>query len=452
MPRWFFSLQFRLIVSLALVLGLTLGSVSFYIGFATNREVERFEQEVEEARAARVEQVVAEFYGTRRQWIGLQPVLERAGSLYAWQIVVRDHEGRVVGDSHRRFGVTLIEERRGVRLFPVVSSGRRVGTVSMAPREVPQMAAEPRVSKLAASLNRSLLWTGLAAGAGGILLISLVSRRALASVRALNVASQAVGGGDLSQRVPARGRDEVGELGRAFNAMADGLENAERQRRNMVADVAHELRTPLSNIQGYVEALRDGLLKPDSPTLDAIHRQVRHLSHLVEDLKLLAETEAPDFRLHRRSDSVGDVIQRSVEAFRPRAEAKGVSLSTDVPADLPPAHLDRTRISQVMSNLLENAIAHTPAGGRVSVSTGVHESEISVTVADTGEGIPAEELPYVFERFHRVDPSRARATGGAGLGLTIAKQLVEAHGGSIRAESAIGEGSRFIFELPLTER
>ena len=314
------------------------------------------------------------------------------------------------------------------------------------------MAPEPHVSRLAASLNRSLLWTGLAAGAGGILLISLVSRRALASVRALNVAAQAVGGGDLSQRVPARGRDEVGELGRAFNTMADGLENAERQRRNMVADVAHELRTPLSNIQGYVEALRDGLLKPDGPTLDAIHRQVVHLSHLVEDLKLLAETEAPDFRLNRRSDSIGDVIQRSIEAFRLRAEAKGISLRTDIPADLPRVHLDRTRISQVMSNLLENAIAHTPAGGRVSVSTGVHDSEITVTVADTGEGIPAEELPYVFERFHRVDPSRARATGGAGLGLTIAKQLVEAHGGSIRAESALGEGSRFIFELPLTER
>jgi two-component system sensor histidine kinase BaeS len=232
--------------------------------------------------------------------------------------------------------------------------------------------------------------------------------------------------------------------------MADELQSAERQRQHMVADVAHELRTPLSNIQGYVEAVRDGLLEPDSSTLDTIHQQVLYLSGLVEDLRLLAETEAADFRLDREPDSLEEAIRRSVEAFRPRADARGVDLVAGIEGELPLVNIDRTRIEQVVGNLLENAIRHTPSGGKVTISAKVEDAAtVAVTVADTGEGIAADTLPFVFERFYRVDPSRARATGGAGLGLTIAKQLVEAHGGSIRVSSVEGEGTEFHFELPL---
>jgi len=231
--------------------------------------------------------------------------------------------------------------------------------------------------------------------------------------------------------------------------MADGLENSERQRRNMVADVAHELRTPLSNIQGYIEAVRDGVLPPDATTIDTIHKQALNLAHLVEDLRVLVEAESPDFRLDRRPHSVNELVMASVEAFRPRAEAEGVTLVADVDREVPNVELDRTRIEQVVGNLLDNAIRHTVREGKVTVSTRTDASSLTVTVADSGEGISPEALPDIFERLYRVDPSRARTTGGAGLGLTIAKQLVEAHGGEIRAESDPGKGSRFSFRLPL---
>ncbi len=231
--------------------------------------------------------------------------------------------------------------------------------------------------------------------------------------------------------------------------MADGLESAERQRRNMVADAAHELRTPLSNIRGYVEAVRDGVLEPDPETLATIHQQVLYLTDLVDDLRLLAETEAGDFGLNREPGSLFEAVRTSVEGVRARAEAKGVVLEVDLPAGSPGVEFDRTRISQVVGNLLDNAIHHTPPGGTVTVSASVGPAVATVSVADTGEGMPAEAVPFVFERFYRVDPSRSRSTGGAGLGLTIAKQLVEAHGGSIRVHSAAGEGTTITFDLPL---
>ena len=437
MRSWFFSLRFRLILGFALVLALALGSVSVYVGLAANREVKQFREDMEEARAVRMEQLVARYYTVRQTWVGLQPALEQASSLYGWRIVVTDMEGNIVGDSHRRFGAPRGEIRQVNRFFSILSGGREVGSLAVAPSDAPEIVREPAVSRLASALNRSLLWAGLAAGVGGILLISLVSRRVLAPVSALGAAARRLGQGDLSQRVPTSSRDEIGQLGSTFNSMAEALEKAERNRRNMMADAAHELRTPLSNIQGYLEAMRDGLLQPDSATIDTIHQQVLHLARLVEDLRLLALAEAGVLSLNLQPDSLEEVIRRSVEAFRPRAEVKSVYISLEV--------------SPVVGNLLENAIHHTQEAGQVTVLAEVIESSTArVTVSDSGEGVVPEDLPYIFERFYRVDPSRTRATGGVGLGLTIAKQLVEAHGGTIRAESISGKGSRFIFDLPLT--
>ena len=469
MPSWIFSLQFRLVMSFALVLALALISVSLYIGFAAQQEVEQIRAATDRARASRVREAVARFYSDNDSWAGLQSVIERAGFLSSREIVVSDQDGEVVGDSRRHPFAPRSSGGDGPHFSsPIVAKGRQVGSVRIGLHDVrprrtlrrgsspsgPGDAAdrfrEPPLSRFAQAINRSLLWAGIATGSGGILLVSLVSRRALTTVRALSQAAGRLGRGDFSQRVPARSRDEIGQLGRAFNTMAEGLQNAERQRRNMVADVAHELRTPLSNIQGYIEAIRDGLLKPDASTLQTIHQQVRYLTELVEDLRLLAETEAEDFRLDRRPHSLAGVISESVEAFRPRAEAKGISVALEIEAGLPTVNIDRTRIEQVVGNLLENAIRHTPSAGIVTVSARVEaDARVTVTIADSGEGVPPEALPFVFERFYRADFSRSRATGGAGLGLTIAKQLIEAHGGSIRATSEAGKGSKFIFELPL---
>ena len=207
----------------------------------------------------------------------------------------------------------------------------------------------------------------------------------------------------------------------------------------------------MSNIQGYLEAVKDGLLQPDEGTIETIHGQVIHLGQLVEDLRLLAQAEAGALQLHRMPGRMHDVLRGCVDAVRPRAEAKGISVSLESGEAMPLVDMDGTRISQVVNNLLENAIIHTPEGGSVAVTAGVAgDGMVRVAVADTGGGIPRGDLDRVFDRFFRADPSRARATGGVGLGLTIAKQLVEAHGGSISVDNVVPTGTRFVIALPIT--
>ena len=232
--------------------------------------------------------------------------------------------------------------------------------------------------------------------------------------------------------------------------MADDIQRAERQRLNLMADVAHELRTPLSNIQGYVEAMKDGLINPSDETLESIHQQVLQLNHLVEDVKLLSLLDAGTLRLNFEKASVSDVIDRSVRGFMAKARARDVGLATEIEGEIPSIHMDSARILQVIDNLLENAIRHTPSGGTVTVRASMTPStdEVMVAVEDTGEGIPSDLIGTIFDRFRRADPSRARSTGGAGLGLAIAKNLVEAHGGRIEAENRSGGGTSFRFTIP----
>jgi signal transduction histidine kinase len=450
MRKLLFSLQFKLVGAFTLVLTLALAGVGLSVGYAAQREADAFQDEVEAGRAARVERAVSPLMINRQRSAGIQEFLEQAGSLYGWRIVVRDQDGRLLADSHGLAGRLIPDRMRGYRWFPIRRQGENLGSVQVTRDEPGDMVPEPRPSVLASAFNRSLLWTGGIAATMGVVLVWFFSRRVLAPVRSLSVAAGRLGEGDLAHRVQTLGRDEIGQLGRTFNKMAAGLEQAERQRRNLMSDVAHELRTPLSNIQGYVEALRDGLMEPDSTTIDSIHRQVLHLADLVEDLRVLALAEAGDLRLQLKPDSLDDVLRRSIEPFRPRAEARNIEVALAVSTDLPYAMMDRTRISQVVANLLENAIRHTPEGGTVSLTAEAGSPGMDrITVADTGEGIPPDELPSVFDRLYRTDPSRARATGGVGLGLTIAKQLVEAHGGTITVESEPHKGTLFAFELPL---
>ena len=468
MPRWFFSLQARLVIGFAIVLTLALAAVSAWSSFSAHREVTDLRVATNEALSARLHEALAAHYASKGGWTDVDGIAAQVSFVSGRDIVVVGRDGSVLADPRKRGSVELAKAKRAYISSEVLVDGRQVGVVFIGPQgfrpgftlrkaparpPVPESLwsirfQEPSLARFSDTINRSLLISGIGAGALGLVLVALMSRRALRSVRRLTAAAQSLGRGDLSQRVPVSGRDEIGELSRTFNVMAEGLQDAERQRRNMVADVAHELRNPLSNIRGYVEAVRDGVLEADEATIGSIHRQTMYLSKLVEDLRLLAETESADFSLDLEPGSMGEVVARSVEAHRPQAQAKGVSLSSSTQTALQEVEMDRTRIEQVLGNLLQNAIRHTPSDGRVDVTVEASESAVKVTVADTGEGISPDDLPHVFDRLFRADPSRTRTTGGAGLGLTIARQLVEAHGGSIRAESTPSQGSRLIFEIP----
>ncbi len=448
---------------------LSTATVALVTGYAAEREVHHVQREQDRIRYNRIQVALADYHATTGGWQGADKFVSRISLQSERQIVVMDSAGRIVADSRKwsgkRFDFGDRQRVLPIEYFtPIRSGGIRVGSVAIAAFRrghfVPLLPgsdehtpgeAEPSLSEFAETVRRTLTIAGLGAGAAGVLLVLVFSRRVLRSIANLTAAARKLGGGDLSSRVPVRGNDEVAELGHAFNNMADALEDSERQRRAMVSDVAHELRTPLANIQGHIEAMQDGLMQPNAENLDTVHQQTLHLNHLISDLRLLAETEARELSLNMETVSIGELVIDAVGSFRPHADSASIRISAEIDDGLPAVSVDRLRIRQVLGNLLDNAIRHTPPGGVVTVTAEHHDGGIRVEVANTGSGIPPDALPHVFDRLYRADPSRDRATGGSGLGLTIARQLVEAHGGTIWAESEPGAGSCFGFDLPAAE-
>jgi signal transduction histidine kinase len=446
------SVRWRLFLSFLLVIVVAVGAAAVFVSRTASSEVERYETQTHDMRMDRVGALLAAYYTEGGGWDGVQPVVEQIGQLYNQRLVVVDQQGLVVADSEGMMPVgqpgQFEPQDRGI---PIVDDQTYFGTLVVLPQGPPPGGApadEASVSALSSSINRYLLWGGLLAVAVAALVTFFLSRRILSPVESLARAAHGLSRGDFSQRVNVRSKDELGELANAFNSMAEDLERTEQLRRNLVADVAHELRTPLSNIQGHVEAIRDGLLPAEPATFDSIYEEVRLLARLVEDLQELTLAEAGQLTLLRQSTDVVEIVRRAVAAARPQAKAKGLALRTELHAQQATVEADPGRVGEVLRNLLGNAITHTSERGRITVNLSDEGNELRIGVADTGAGIPPEDVPYVFERFYRVDPSRVRATGGAGLGLTIAKRLVEAHGGTIRAESELGKGSRFTFTLP----
>lgn len=304
--------------------------------------------------------------------------------------------------------------------------------------------------------DATLISLGAAVGAAVLIALAvslIVSARVVSPVKAFAAAAERIAGGSPGARVPERGSDELAKLARSFNAMAWSLEQAEQNRRQLLADVAHELRNPLATVESYVEALADGVLPTDAENLGAIRAETMRLNRLVNDLQRVSRAEAHQLDLRPALVDLGQVVQDAVKATTPAYASKDVALETDIPARSLAIELDRERIAEVLANLLANALRHTPAGGRVRVSVDEHEKVAEIAVSDSGDGIAPEHLERVFERFFRVDPARSRDSGGTGIGLAIVRAIVEAHGGTVTAESGgIGQGAIFIVRLPISQR
>ena len=276
-----------------------------------------------------------------------------------------------------------------------------------------------------------------------------LSRSLTAPLNRLAEAARAIGRQDLSQRVAPQGSRELVEVIGAFNAMAADLEEAEGLRRQLMADIAHELRTPLTVLQGNLQALIDDVYPLEKEEMVRLHDQTRHLSRLVEDLHVLAQAEAHRLALALAETAPVPLVKAAVNRFQPLAQARDVALRLELLGRLPAVTLDSHRITQALDNLIVNALRHTPAGGEVIVSVAAPAEGLQLRVRDSGSGIAAEHLPFVFDRFYRTDPARSRDTGGSGLGLAIARAIAEAHGGTLTAASpGSGQGSVFTLQLP----
>lgn len=288
-----------------------------------------------------------------------------------------------------------------------------------------------------------------------------LSSTVIDNISALNLGAQAIARGQLNARVAVTGRDEVAQLAHSFNDMADQLEEAARRkdeldsmRRDLIAWVGHDLRTPLASVRAIVEALADGVVE-DRPTVErylrTAKRDIGSLSALIDDLFDMAQLDAGGMKLDRQPNSLSDLISDTIETFTALATEKGVQLGGQVAGNVDPVVMDARLIGRVLANLVGNAVRHTPAGGAVRVTAQGSAGGVQVHVTDNGEGIRQEDLPRIFERFYRGEKSRSRATGGAGLGLAIAKSIVEAHDGTIAVQSQPGRGTRFTFTLPHTQ-
>jgi len=441
------KLQFRLLAAFSLVILVTIGAVLFFINQATQDEIRRFGERVDQMRADRMEIELSRYYVVKGDWDGIQPFVEQWSNLYGQRIILTDTNGIVVADSEGDLLGGLYDPDLPGRPLSLPWQAGAIGTLYITP-ECSLEVSLISLQVLFKAIGFFFIWGGLIAVAIAVIITFFLSRRILAPVEALTSAAKRLGRGDFSQRVQVKDRSELGELANTFNSMANDLERAEQLRQNMVADVAHELRTPLSNIRGYLEAIRDGVMGPDADTIRSLDEEAALLSRLVDDLQELSLAEAGELKLVCQAEDIGELIKQTVDGAKAQAMAKGVSVSIDLPDKLPPVNIDSHRISQVLRNLLENAVAHTAKGDAITVSAKQQENYVEVAVNDTGEGIPVEGLPNIFERFYRVDKSRARVTGGTGLGLTIAKRLIEAHGGKIEVESELGKGSRFSFTIP----
>jgi len=296
--------------------------------------------------------------------------------------------------------------------------------------------------------NVALLYAAL----GGLALafaLGIVLARALTHpIRDLTTAIRSLAAGDLSQRVAIRSRDELGELAAAFNQMGADLERLVSSRRRMTADIAHDLRNPLTVIGGYVESMRDGVLEPTPERLDAVQAEVKHLERLVDDLRTLSQAEAGELRLNREPVALGPLLERMLRSYRPLALKQSITLRVDAQPDLPDASIDADRMAQVLGNLITNSLRYTPAQGEIILGARRENASVALTVRDTGRGIAPEALPFVFDRFYRADSSRSGAEE-SGLGLAIARSIVEAHGGRIAADSSPGLGTTMTITLPI---
>jgi two-component system sensor histidine kinase BaeS len=446
----------KLLAAFVLVVIVSVAALALLSRRTATREFTRFIRESQVERPDAIISQLAALYGRQGDWVGAEELLGSTSAETTDQhrippLLLADAQGNLVASSWMQPFSDPLPEHMLANGWPVQVSGQTVGTLLAANRWPPPVPVRdglsPEGAATVARVERTILVAGLSAGAVALVIAGVLAWSLVRPLRRLTAAAEGIAHGDLSQRVPVTSGDEVGELAATFNLMAGELERAEQLRRNMTADVAHELRTPLSVIRGRLEGVLDGVYPATPQHLQPILESTELLTYLVEDLRLLAQAEAGQLALEKRSLDIGDLLQDAQVNYEPYATDQGVALVLDPPPKLPGVLADWHRINQVLGNLVTNALRHTPRGGRVTLSARAVEGMVKVTVVDTGVGILPEDLPYVFDRFWRGEKSRSRVGGGTGLGLAIAKQLVELHGGSIGVASAPGGGSEFWFTL-----
>jgi two-component system, OmpR family, sensor histidine kinase BaeS len=446
-------LTLKLSLTVALAVALSTALVASTVHWSARQGFDQYLTMETSMRADPLRALLEQHYAEQGHWRNIEPVLRRQSGRHHGMGM---HEGVAPGTSY----LMLVDPTGQVRYDP---SGVHVGHIiprgalrSGVPLSVRGQTVGYLVTQVGtqeSAYYRRLLTTILSAGAfSSLLAIGLglmLTRTALAPLKDLEQATGQIAAGDLAARVQVQADDEVGALARRFNSMAADLQRQDKLRRRMMNDIAHELRTPVTVMQGALEALQDGVFPMDQENVQPVYEQTLLLKRLVDDMRDLALAEAGQMTLDRAPMDVGALLHRVAACYRTEAESRGVALDVTTDPALPAIFADAQRMEQVLGNLLSNALRYTLAGGTVTVKAQEHPSGLCITVQDTGEGIDPQDQPQLFERFFRGDRGRHRGDGHTGLGLAIARELVRAHGGDMTAESALGQGTTISVHMPM---
>ena len=444
-------LSLRLVLAFVTVATVAVGTAALVVGLTTTSRFERFATDVRHDEAAHTaERLVAAYERTGDLRQATREVFPR-GSSRGLPLAVVDADGNLV------WGTGGIRSRLAIAAWPATpleAAGEQIGQLHM-PRALAPGGIPPDGPDARGDLERTFvretvrsLLIGLAIALGVALLVGVAMAAGITRpLRRLTAAARDVAAGDLRARSGLAGRDELATVGAAFDDMAAGLQAQEAARRNLFADIAHELRTPVTVIEGNLQAMLDGVYDRSDETLRSTLDRAEGLHRLVEDIRDLSLADVGKLDLSVERVALGRVLEDAASGMQSQAQAKGLSLeSTASPAE---ALADEARLRQVLANLLDNAVRHTPSGGSIAIGSGTQDDGSGwIEVRDTGEGIPAEDLPHIFDRFYRGTDASGRKTRGSGLGLAIARALIEAMNGSLHATSTPGEGSTFRIELP----
>ncbi|NNJ09564.1 HAMP domain-containing protein [Chloroflexales bacterium ZM16-3] len=427
--------------------------VALLVGIRTRSEFDRFLSSRDQDSIA---QILGSYYAGHGSWAGVDEALAADSRLgfYSRRITLLNADRKVVlGGRSSPVGTSVHDDDR-LTSQPISLNGQIVGYVLVpAADQFTRPTGRDRTPPLEMDFIERVAWaTAISAGVAALIALvlgSLLARTLTRPVRELTAATQAMAAGSLDQQVRVRSRDEIGRLATSFNQMSSDLARASQARKQMTADLAHDLRTPLSVLRGYTEGLKDGRIQGSAALYGVMHSEVEHLRHLVEDLRILSLADSGELPLNRRAIDPSALIERAGLAYIVQAEQQGLALNVESAEDLPSISVDTERMAQVLNNLVSNALHHT-AQGAISLSASHQGAVVLLQVRDTGSGIASEDLPHIFDRFYRADKARQRGDNGAsGLGLAIAKAIIDAHDGTISVESTLGQGTTFTIALPV---
>lgn len=429
-------------------------TIAILVGQHTSTEFRRYAA-LYSNRAQNLALALTEYYAAHGSWEGIQEALpylaapghgagRQAGG--NWDYRVADARRVVVADSNS-LPQGQLSNSELQQALPLTVGNQVVGYLAV-DRQTGNVPLDAPAELFLGRVQEALVWGGLIAFIAALLAAGLLMRNVIAPLRELTRTAQRIAEGDLAARARVQGRDEIANLAQTFNAMTANLQRAHEMRKAQTADIAHELRNPLTVLQGTLEALADGVYEPTPNNIQPALDQVRTLNRLVDDLRMLAQADAGELRLEKQPLDLRVLLNRAIEAYREPLAQKGVALHLALAEHLPLVKADYERLTQAINNILNNALRYVPAGSEVRVMLEVQDSGALIRIADNGPGVPPEALPRLFERFWRGDLSRSRATGGSGLGLAIVRHIIEAHGGRAWAEPTPGGGLTIAVWLP----